>query len=301
MGWKTFFSWLFILLIIVILAVYWFVPLSQVEFKLNAPKNPNFSLNGEDMQFYKNMRFASSNISYNIADCSLQKKNDMENAFQFIENKTILKFYPVVENQEITITCSNRNKIEGDLFIAGEGGPINISQTELFNIIWNGKILLIRESRCPQPNIGIHELLHVLGFNHSTNKGNIMYPISNCDQVVSEDMINFINKIYAIPSLSDLAFSNASVILSGKFLDVEMTVWNNGLADSGEGKIKIYAGESLIKTVDLDKIETGYGRQISLGNIFIPKFSVNKVSLVIEGNFSELDKENNRIELEVKN
>ena len=65
------------------------------------------------MQFYNNMRFPEPRISYRIENCPLQKADDMKNAFFTIENKTILRFYPVSNNEEILVTCDSKAKFEG--------------------------------------------------------------------------------------------------------------------------------------------------------------------------------------------
>ncbi len=56
-----------------------------------------------------------------IALC--KKRDNMKRAFQIISDKTVLSFYPVESNEEISVTCDSRTKIKGGLFIAGEGGP----------------------------------------------------------------------------------------------------------------------------------------------------------------------------------
>jgi len=76
---------------------------------------------------------------------------------------------------------------------------------------------LLRKSSCSTPNIAIHELLHALGFKHSSNPENIMYHITQCEQNISKDMIDYINELYAIPSLPDLKLHNTSAKLKGDF------------------------------------------------------------------------------------
>ena len=300
MGLKIFFGFLFFLLVVALLFIYWFFPLGGVvnfDFK---PKNYNFSVNGEDMQFYSKMRFKEPEISYKIIQCPIKKKNDIEYAFEIVSNKTRLSFYPVSYGESISITCDSSAMVEGGLFIAGEGGPTNITKTENFNVILNGKILLIRESDCERPNIAIHELFHVLGFKHSSNLNNIMYNISKCEQVIGEDNINLLEELYSIPSYPDLAFENISSSMRSRYLDTNISIKNNGLQKSGPAKIIIYADEKNIKEIELKPIDIGYGITISLTNIFINKLNVDKLEYMIDSKFDELDKENNRAILEIK-
>jgi len=301
MGWKIFFSIVFILFVVSLLVFYWFIPFNTIEFGTKSSSS-NFSLSSEteNMQFYSNMRFAESRISYKIGECSQKKRNDMENAFEIIENLTTLSFYPIVSNEEISITCDAKNKIEGSMFIAGEGGPTNVSKTNKFYVISGGKILLIRSSPCIKPNVAIHELLHVLGFGHSTNKNNVMYNFSNCKQTIGQDTIDLINKLYSFPSYSDLEFENVSATMHGKRLDTEVTIKNNGLKDSEKANLIIYADEKIVKEIEVNPIGIGYGKVIILTNVLVKKLSIKELKFVIESDFNELDKDNNERILKIK-
>lgn len=159
--------------------------------------------------------------------------------------------------------------------------------------------MLIKESRCERPNVALHELLHVLGFDHSGNPNNIMYPISECGQTIGQDQIKVINDLYSIPSYPDLVFENVSAVMHGKYLDLNISVRNGGLADSRDTKISVYADNKLIKEIDLESLEVGRGVIIFLQNVLVLKFGIEELEFVIDADFQELDKENNRIMLEV--
>lgn len=296
-------SILVIIILILLVSVYWFIPISSTEFNLSSNSNNNFSLNSYDntpLQFYENMRFPDKTISYRIENCPLQREDDMEWAFDIIEEETILEFYPVSRNEQITITCDDAKRYEGKLFIAGEGGPTNITIAGNLNVIEAGKILLMKESECEKPNIAIHELLHVLGFDHSENPKNIMYEISRCDQTISEDIINFINEIYSIPSSSDLLFEDAYAKMHGRYLDINFSIRNNGLKDSEETQVKILADGKEVKRVEIPSVEIGYGRKVSIVNIWVNQIEVKSIEFVIESDFEELEKSNNKVTFEIK-
>ena len=302
MSWKTIFSFLFFVLAIGLLGFYWLGPFNEVNFGFKE-RNYNFSLNsseGDVSQFYPNMRFPEPAISYRIEDCTLSKKEDMQRAFDIVSEKTILSFYPVSDNEEIYITCDSENKIEGRFFIAGEGGPTNITQTSNFNVIKAGAITLIRESKCSTPNVGIHELLHVLGFDHSPNPNNIMYEVSRCDQEISLDIIDTINNLYSTPTYADLSIDNVSAVMHSRYIDAELTITNNGLKVSEESIVKIYANNKLIKEFEVEGLDIGYGRKITLKNIFVFQLSVDELRFVIEHSGAEIDNANNEIILGIK-
>jgi hypothetical protein len=246
------------------------------------------------------MRFPDSQISYKISDCPIQKKDEMKRALDIVSKKTLLTFYPVSLNEEITVTCDDNVKNEGGLFIAGEGGPTNITVADGYNIITHGKVLLIKPALCPNPNVALHELLHALGFDHSENENNVMYPISNCDQTIGEDVIELIDRLYSVPSLPDLAIENTSAIMHGNYLDLNISLRNNGFVDAPKSKIFIYADDKNIKTVDMEEIELGRGRGIAFTNLWLKTRNVRQIKIMIETDFEELDQTNNIVVLVLK-
>ena len=303
MGWKSILVSVIAVFLVLLLFFYWVFPLETIDFTFS-PKNSNFSLNSygnESMQFYENMRYPSKDISYRIQGCTLQKADEMETAFDMIDNLTIINFYSVNNNEEISVTCDSKTRFEGDLFIAGEGGPINITKAGYFNVIQKGAITLIRESKCENPNVGIHELLHALGFDHSENPNNIMYPVSKCSQTIGQDISDMINELYSFQSLPDLAFENVSATMSGRYLDLNFTIRNQGIKDSSGAKVEIYADGELVKEIESEPLDIGHGRSIFISNIFILQKSIDELRFSIKTDFEELDKENNEAILNYKN
>ena len=301
MGEKGILSFFLVLLFVVLLFFYWFLPTNEIYFKMSGPSHSNFTLNSsfpEDMQFYENMRFPDSKISYKITDCPLNQKDEMERAFRIIEGTTLLNFYSVNSNEEISVTCNSTAKVEEGLFIAGEGGPTNITKTEKFAVILKGKILLIKESRCEEPAVAIHELLHVLGFDHSENSKNIMYPVSRCDQEIGEDTLGLINWLYDFPSLPDISFEQASASLRGRYLDVSTTVRNNGLKESENLTLIIYSENKKIKEFEIESLQIGVGRSLTLTNMLVLS-KVDELRIIIDYPYPELDKKNNEIILQI--
>ena len=110
MSWKHILGGLFFFVVFTLLLLYWFIPFGQINFTAPSSGNHNFFLNSsvnDSMQFYPNMRYPDSRISYRISNCTLQKKAEMESAISIIENKTVLQFYPVSSGEEVTITCDS--------------------------------------------------------------------------------------------------------------------------------------------------------------------------------------------------
>jgi len=257
------------------------------------------------MQFYDNMRFPEKNITYYIdKNCSLKKRQDMKDAFKIIENLTVLKFInETLEKAEISVTCNETvHYYKKGMFIAGEGGPTHVVRAGNFNVIFSGTILLIKSSDCERPNVAIHELLHVLGFTHSDNPNNVMYNFTKCSQVIGDDTIELINKLYSIESLPDLVFeaNETNAMMHSRYLDINITIKNNGLKKAPESRVKVIVDGKKIKEISVGEIEIGNGKAIFVQNIWVSKLNPKKIELVIETNYKELNKENNRIYFEVK-
>ena len=287
------------LIVILGLVIFIIAPGSEIDFNFSNSNNHNFTISNstiKNVQFYDNMRFAEKNISYWINEsCNIKKRSRMKEAFEEIENLTVLSFYEDSNGAEIEVYCDKRSIIENGLFIAGEGGPTNITKTSNYNVITRGEILLIRDSGCYNPNIEIHELLHVLGFDHSENKNNIMYPISKCSQSIGEDLIRMINELYSEGGFSDLSFEDADARIVNRYLDLNFSVRNNGLSGSGESKVIVYVDNKKIKEVDIAPLGVGHGLKIKISDIWVSKIKINEIVLEIESDFEELNKKNNKI------
>ncbi len=301
MGLKSVLAFLFILFAAAILTVYWFFPMGSLDFGVDYGTS-NFSVGGTNnsMQFYQNMRFPDSEISYRIEDCPIGEEDEFARALNVLEENTVLSFYPVASNEEVYATCDERTEISGGLIVAGEGGPTEITITKNFNVISKGKLILHKNSNCENPNVALHEMLHVLGFDHSENPDNIMYNVSSCGQEMGDDIINTINELYSYPSLADLSFENMSAQMNGRYLDTIIGVRNNGLVKSEEGKIIISADGKNVKELELDPLGVGEGVRITLENVWTGKVSVNEISYEIIYSGEELEKTNNKISLSAK-
>ena len=288
-----------VLVVILLLGAYFFLPNGSMNSTFNS--NTNFSINdSSDMQFYENMRFPGKNISYSIDDdCTIAKRGQMIWAFDILENLTVLNFYESSPSQ-IRVSCDEKNRMSDDgLFIAGEGGPTNISMGKIYKVIGGGQILLIRDSTCERPNIAIHELLHVLGFKHSQNPNNIMYPVSKCKQVIGEDTIDKINELYSVDELPDLQFEKVSADIKSRLLNLEMVIRNEGLKSSGSFDVYIYSGDKKIKKISFEEgLPIGGGSSISIENLVVPTIKIDSLRVVIKGGFPEIDKKNNEIILD---
>jgi hypothetical protein len=294
-----------ILLIIIFtflfLFILYFSPFQHKQFNLlGNDKDSNFTFNStEELNlFYPNMRFPFSNISYKIYNCEKDKMQEVIQSFQIIQNLSVLRFYPIENKEQISIFCEEKKEDFNQLYVAGEGGPTEITVSGDFKIIKKGEIHLIKKSDCDKPNVVIHELFHVLGFNHSINKEDIMYNVTNCNQKINPLAISYINDLYSIPPLPDLEISNVSLIVHGRFLDLNSTVKNMGIISSNNSTLFIYGDDKIIETFNIEDLCEGCSKIISIGNAWINSYKAENLSLEIKTNEKELNKENNKIKLD---
>lgn len=292
---------IFIIVVLILFGVYYFMPFSELEFTA-IPLNHNFTINGslDSIQFYPNMRFENKNLSYQMFECNIKKKEDMRYAFDIMENITILSFYPVIDNEDITITCDEKVKFKEGMFIAGEGGPTQIVRAGNNNVILHGSILLMKSSNCPNPNVALHELLHVLGFIHSNNPNNLMYNYTKCIQTIGDEIPSILNEVYSTPSFPDLVFENASASMKGRYLNLEFSVRNIGLKNAGSSMVDVKMNNKTIKEIELNELDIGSGTVISIENLFVKNLGLGDLKLIIDYSGEEIDKENNYIVLQLE-
>jgi len=308
---KGFLTLMLMIVAVGLLIVYWFFPFSNFEdarvqntiHTNNFTRDSNFSSNRtETLQFYPNLRYKDEEISYRIGtQCTIAKKDEMLRAMDIIENRTVIDFYSVGTNrmgeEEIHISCEDKNIEKGGLFVAGEAGPVKIVKSGKYSVINKASVLLIRESNCAGPNIALHELLHALGFDHSENPKNIMYRVSKCYQELGDDIPKTINELYSVESLPDLTFESVSSSTHGRYLDFNVTLRNIGLADSDkESRMIVYVNNESIKEIALESLEPGEGTKYISQNTLIKQLKIEEVKFYIDAG-NELNKSNNEVTL----
>jgi hypothetical protein len=264
----------------------------------------NFS--SEISQFKPNMKFNHNNISYSIdPSCNSQKRSRVLEAFDEIEKKVYkIEFINISKNPDIEVICSENIKYSetGDYFIPGEGGPKIFVPTGDYNVITHGVILLYGEvySECNWPNIEIHELLHVFGFDHSKEKQSLMYPyLESCDQKLDESIIKELNFLYSEENLPELYFENISAIVKGKYMDFNLTIKNSGDIDSGNVTLTVMDQGTVAKEFDLGDLKFGSDLYFQVSNLKLINRDSKDIKLILDKNnrIKEKNKINNIAEL----
>ena len=256
----------------------------------------------EDILFYDNIRFLNLLVSYSIdGGCDETRYDDAKTAFKILGDNTVLDFYEKPEG-EILVLCSDKEKeLPDEHFVIGEGGPNAILNTGKYAVILNGTVYLYRESECDEPVVAMHEILHVIGFNHSQDENSIMYKVSNCKQEIDNTIIEKIKELYEDPVLPDMIFKNINATKKGVYIDLSAEVVNEGLAKSDNVFIKIYSEDKEIKSYNLGGFGSGAGKVINVDNLRIPYLSQNIILIIDPDNkIEEINKTNNKIELKIE-
>ncbi len=259
------------------------------------------------VQFYTNMRFNHRQISYYInTECDGAKKTRMEDAFSIFSEEAgkIINFYPAEETKaEILVGCSaDSYEKEKNIFIAGEGGPTNITNSSM-PVIRRGKILLYNEEAavCDEPLLELHELIHVFGYDHISKENDLMYPYLNCKQTINPDLISHLKKIYTIEPYAELYFSDISAIkhrFAGKdYLNFNVSVLNWGIIKAENVIVEVTAKNNFKYPLDLDDIDFGAENKYYITNL--PFTSSDEVSFEIKTSTKEKDLNNNKATLKV--
>jgi len=258
----------------------------------------------EVSQFYPNMKFNHNSISYEIdIACSGEERGRMISAFNDLASKVgLISFNEVLSDADIEVSCSGSEKesIDKEHFIAGEGGAKEIIQTERYNVISDGIVILHNGFKnsleCDWSNVELHELVHVFGFGHSDNSKSLMYPyLEDCDQKLDDSIINELKRLYSEINLADLYFDKVSAVKKGRYLDFNVTVKNSGSINSEATQFSVLDNGNLVENFDLGGISYGAGISIEIKNLKLRSRNPDEIRFVIDRDdlVDEIDSENN--------
>ncbi len=281
------------------LYIYW--PREPVDLQIvpgNSGTNVVVENNLPSKQFYQNMRYQDKLITYSIANsCSSDRISDIEEAFMNIESLTVLAFDRTNGDAMIKVLCSDVAPEAGqeNYFVAGEGGPSRVLNSTLYSVILEGKISLFREDRCDGAKVATHELLHALGFDHNNNPESILYPTLECSQQIDSEIIESINLIYQPESLPDLFFYISTATKSGRYLNFNIEVLNQGLRESAPTEISVYSEDKFVEKFDIGAVGIGSRKILTVENLRLPG-DTDKITFIVdeENNVDELYDNNNQ-------
>lgn len=262
----------------------------------------SYDASNEIVQFYPNMRYRDRNISYRLeSTCAQNKWESIKRAFELISEKTSLSFYYSNTNAEIRVMCSEiaPEADEKGHFIAGEGGPSEIINTSNYAVILSGKISLYRNERCDEPKVATHEILHALGFDHYNNSRSILYPTTGCEQEIDQEIIDDINRLYKKDSLPDLMIESIIANRTGRYLNFNINISNEGLANSTGGKLEVYAGDARIANFTIGDLGIGAKKMMFVENVRL-QGDYSLITFSALSGEKELTLENNKAEIRIE-
>ena len=304
----------FVLLVLVLIGGYWVynnLLSNQIQELGLGGYNPDIqesliNVSSEVKQFYPNMRFTNSKISYYIHPiCEKEKVSKMNWAFSMLsENTGVLDFFEEEEGDaQILVSCSPKvYEKEKNIFIAGEGGPTQIVNSS-WPVILKGKILLYNETRafCEKPILELHELLHVFGYEHINKSDHIMYPYLDCDQEINPNLLEHLVDLYNVQGFSEIYFDEVKGYkeryYGSWYLNVNVSIVNKGIIDALDSRLEIYENEEKLEEFDLGIIEFGGGKKFFVQNL--PIDNREKIELRLKTESYESNKENNNLFLEI--
>ncbi|MEM4330685.1 MAG: matrixin family metalloprotease [Candidatus Pacearchaeota archaeon] len=297
------FSFLLILLFLIYFLVY-FYDLNE-ENSLNASFSiyQNSSLqSNESIQFSKKMRFPTENISFYFDDyCDLSEKLKMKKAFKILEEETrILYFFEAsnLSSANIKIYCLNETKSAFNNSILGEGGPRKYLPLANFSLILEGEIFLYENKNslnCELPVVELHELLHVLGFNHIADKNSIMHNFSSCNQKLDKEIITYLKEVYSQKAKSDILLEKLSIQINGNYLNFSVRLINQGLLEGKNLSLKISGNDFFLYSYNFSNLSPGEGYSLEVENLFINIKNLKNLTFFVENKEEEYSFENNKI------
>ncbi len=302
---------LFILLVALGFSLYFLIesfPTDPVAFRRVNPFGQSETIEyATSDQFYENMRFPTRDIGYRVESQCGSRENEVERAFAQLNQQTVLTFYKTNQDPQIEIVCSalpNEPAINEGYFVAGEGGPTQVINTSLYAVILEGKVALFREEQCDDPKIALHEILHVLGFDHNQNPTSILYPTLDCDQALDSEIVSDINSLYTQPGAADLKIESVSAEKTGRYLNFEIEVVNQGLLPTQNAELAVYHDGTRVlfegdaDTLLLGNLDVGTKKILTVTNARVDR-STQQITFSVDpiNSIEELYENNNEIVL----
>ena len=208
----------------------------------------------------------------------------------------IVRFREVADASQAKVVVHWAKELEGDHTL-GLGGP-TVVDTGRYNVTVNGEVTMASmDTFCLNTVVALHELGHVLGFDHPDDPASFLYKTADCDQGFTPQVTEALRELYQDPAKAELELAGANVSASGRFLLANLTVLNSGLVESAETGVELGA-EKRIALVELPALEPGTVYRIQLTAGTPASLEGLQVRLDVNSTVDELDEANNVVPLQ---
>jgi len=154
-----------------------------------------------------------------------------------------------------------------------------------------------RGVKCAEPIVEIHELMHVFGYDHVDNKSSVLYPYFSCEQVLGQDFIDDMIRLYSVEPKSELYFGNITAVKSGPYLDFNISVPNEGLIEASGVNLEVYGNGKKQDVFQLNDIDSGVITSFSIENLHLSSRNIKEVEFRLKSSTKEYDLKNNVVKL----
>ncbi len=320
-------KWVFAVLVLILLSYFTYSQLPTIR---NIVKPAEVIQKTEEVNVQINLTISESNPRWNhfplkvFIDTSYQNLrpsyiNDVRVALsEWTKAASFVTFTEVSNAVSADIVVKWVNKLkEGSKDTIGNT-DLKFLDTERFKVIQSAEIQLLTKedgkvlTDLDMVNLVMHEIGHAIGLDHVDLKDSVMYlkldlPSVEVKQISILDL-GVLKQIYKLPAKPDLILVEAnatkstisSLIRTRYFVNISVTVQNEGLSDAQESILKILASDETIKTSVVPKLEMGNKYLLFFGNLEVSS-NFSSVELITdpENSIDELDEGNNKIILKI--